>query len=291
MKKIDNIPPVFLSGVVVLTPPHLKFLTIILSDLTNQTLAFSEILIVSSGFEQEEFDLVVAQVKDFDDKPIRVIRAAAGSAGRNRNIGLDAVSDEAVLVMMHDADDRYTNFRNQVIYDQFLRSEFDALLHLFLPTTEFWSGLLLENLNCSPLQTDITIITPKELFEETFRSGRSREEEALAIIDTSLKLPKSSSHLLVTHGHVTLQRATTKEFRYHENFLPRNEDGLLVRDLLFSGLRVFVLGRTLSIYLAGTSSYFTKPSKYQLSVKFMRLLYKKFVGSKKAFLGFSKGTL
>ena len=276
---------------VILTPSHLKFLTNILSDLTNQTLAFSEIVIVSSGLDEEDFDLVVAQVKDCDDKLIRVIRAAPGSAGRNRNIGLDAVSDDAVLVMMHDADDRYTKFRNQVIYEQFLKSEFDALLHLFLPTTEFWSGLLLENLNCSPLQTDSKIITPKELFEETFRSGRVREEEVLELIDTSLKLPKTSSHLLVTHGHVTLQRATTKGFRYHENFFPRNEDGLLVRDLLFSGLKVFVLGRTLSIYLAGTSSYFTKPPKYQLLLKFVRLIHKKFVGLKKAFLGFPKGTM
>lgn len=282
LHKFGSRPIVFLSGVVVLTPGHLRFLSSILSDLTNQTLPFSEIILVSSGFGQEDFDLVVAEVKNYDEKLIQIIRAAPGSAGRNRNTGLDAVSSDAILVMIHDADDRYPYFRNQVIYDQFLSNGFDALLHLYLPTTELGARALLEHLNASPLPKEPIVITPEELFQETFRFGRIREEEALAITDTSLKLPESFNHLLVHHAHVTLQRATTKEFRFHENFFPRNEDGLLVRDLLFSGLKVFVLCLSLSVYLVGASTFSTKSSRYQSVLNWKRIIYSKLVGVKKA---------
>lgn len=268
-------PKVFLSGVVILTPGHLRFFNAVMSDLTNQSLAFSEIVVVCSGFNQSDFDVVLRQVKDYKTNYIHVLRVGPGPAGKNRNIGLDSVSDKAVLVMIHDADDRYPYFRNQAIYKQFLKTEFDALLHLYLPTTELGAGALLDYLNNSTLRLTGEAITPRELFSLTFGSGRVREEEELAIVDTSLKLPASATNMLVQHAHITLRRSSTREFKYHEKFLPRNEDGLLVRDLLFSGLNVFVLCRPLSVYLVGASSFGPQASRYQSVLNWKRLFYSK----------------
>jgi glycosyltransferase involved in cell wall biosynthesis len=267
-------PAIFLSAVVVLTPGHVRFLASVLSDLTSQSLPFSEIIIVASGFDGKGFESVMSEIRQCHSEIVRAIKADPGPAGRNRNIGLDNVSDEAVLVMIHDADDRYPNFRNQLICEQFEKKEFDALLHLFLPTNELGADALLAYMNEHRPASNSPTITSDELFGQTFESGiRRRKEEELAIVDTSLKLPPRFNKTLVHHAHVTLNRNTTSNFRYHERFLPRNEDGLLVRDLLYSGLRVSVLCQPLSVYLVGSSTFSARVKKHESALYWKRVIY------------------
>jgi len=247
----------FISGVVIVTPGHLYHLSAALGDLLGQTMEFDEILVVASGFMPKNRQKLELLIQRLDASNVKIVFAPAGSAGRNRNLALGRVSSNAELVFFSDADDRYSTRRNEVVYREFKRKEFDALIHSYIPTTPDSSGLVFDVLE-SHVHIGETTIESEELFETNFPAGtRTRREEELGLVNPSLILPQRCLGRSLHHAHVVINPSGIGSTRFHEKFFPRNEDSLFARDLLFDGKKVVGILEPLSVWVLGTSTFTT----------------------------------
>jgi hypothetical protein len=244
-----------LSGVIILTQAHLVHLPKILGDLLIQSEPFAEIIIVASGLDEAARSRVTAETKKVLSVRVVTKFVNLGSAGKNRNIGLETVSPHSTLVLFHDADDRYPSHRNATIVREFLRKPFDALAHLYVSASENDAETALGNLNGVNSMTSIQRIEASDLYDSTF-PGRTRDRDAelLGVVNSTLCPPQSHPNLAIHHGHVSIRNSMIGKLQYHEKFYPRNEDSLFLRDMLFAGLNVEVLCSPLSVYVQGTSS-------------------------------------
>jgi glycosyltransferase involved in cell wall biosynthesis len=245
-----------LSGVIILTQDHLVHLPKILGDLLVQTEPFAEIIIVASGLDEGARNRVTAETKKVLSVQVVTKFVDLGSAGKNRNIGLETVSPCSTLVLFHDADDRYPPHRNATIVREFIRKPFDALVHLYVLASEIDAETALGNLSKSISVGAIERIETTELYESTFPGGaRDRDAELLGVANSTLYPPKPQHNLPIHHAHVCIQNSSIGKLRYHERFFPRNEDSLFLRDMLFAELNVGVLLSPLSIWVQGASSF------------------------------------
>ena len=245
-----------LSGVIILTQDHVVHLPKILGDLLLQSEPFAEIIIVASGLDEAARSRVSAETKKVKSVQVVTKFVDLGSAGKNRNIGLETVSPHSTLVLFHDADDRYPSHRNATIVREFIRKPFDALAHLYASASENDAETALGNLNRLNSMTSIERIEASDLYESTFPGrARDRDAELLGVVNSTLCPPKPHPNLAIHHGHVSIRNSIIGKLRYHEKFYPRNEDSLFLRDMLFAGLNVAVLCSPLSIYIQGTSSF------------------------------------
>ena len=255
-----EVVPIFtnpsLSGVIILTQDHVGHLPKILGDLLLQSEPFAEIIIVASGLDEAARSRVSAETKKVQSVEVLTKFVDLGSAGKNRNIGLETVSPHSTLVLFHDADDRYPPHRNATIVGEFIRKPFDALVHLYVSASETDAETALGNLSRLNSATSFERIESTDLYEPTFPGRvRDRYAELLGVINSTLCLPKPHRNLAIHHAHVCIRNPSIGKLRYHEKFYPRNEDSLFLRDMLFAGLSVAVLCLPLSIWVQGTSSF------------------------------------
>ena len=244
-----------LAGIIIVTQPHIIHLEAVLEDLENQSEPFSEIIVVASGLDEAGENAVSAFVKAVQAVPVKTEFVSLGSAGKNRNAAIKAVSEDIDLMLFHDADDRYSRHRNSSIVREYAKQTFDALVHLYVPTNETDSKRAISDLNQARGANEPMRIMSAEIYGATFPGGeRDRRGESLGVVNSSLSFPEPYEDLPVHHAHACIRKASLGDLRFHESFFPRNEDSLLLRDMLFRGLNVVALCSPLSIWVQGTSS-------------------------------------
>lgn len=241
------------SAVIPVISRHVHHIPDVLSDLDSQTTPNDEIIIVASGFSSKDFARLRRRADRFKALNIILIRAPLGPAGKNRNLGADAARGD--LIMFLDVDDRYLPWRNERVLEAFKEGKFDALVHLADHSSEPGSVLAMKLGNArNPLDLGY-VVAVDEIFRDTFPKGeRDREAEVVGSVPTNLVLAGPNSDKPIHHAHATVRRSIFLNYRYHENFYPRNEDGLFLRDLLFARMNVGVLLEDLSIFSTATSA-------------------------------------
>jgi len=242
------------TAVVPIISKHLKHVTNILADLSSQTILNDEVILVASGFNYFQFKRLTWLASKYKSLNIRFLKTSLGPAGRNRNVGSDHAQGD--LIMFLDVDDRYFPERNRIILDTYEKEGFDALVHL----AEHSSNPDCDYKSCSSTRKSsgnpvIQIISTPELFHSTFPGGyRDRIAETLGRRPTNLILKRPNDSNPIHHAHVTVKKSILKTCHFHEQFYPRNEDTLFLRDLLFDGGKVLVLLQRLSIFSTQTSA-------------------------------------
>jgi len=247
----------FVSAVVVATPGHLGFISECLQDIFSQTYPFSEVIIVASGFDRMQKLALSEHIGKFAKENLKVSYVHQGPAGRNRNIGATLASTSADLVFFHDADDRYSVTRNELVVSLHKKEPFDALVHFYVPAERQSMDLAWLHLNQVGNSIDNSdVVGAKTLFLATFpEERRNRKREELGLESTTLRIDRTTLEPPIHHAHVVVSKQVLSEVVFHEKYSPRNEDSIMLRDLLFSRRNIVVLCKPLSIWVKGTSSY------------------------------------
>lgn len=273
----------FLSAVIVVTPGHLEFLENCLQDAMEQTYPFSEVIVIASGFNLLNKSTLANLSANLSKEKIRIKYVGAGPAGRNRNLGVAMVNPTSALTFFHDADDRYAAHRNEIVVSVYKKNNFDALAHFYLAAERTEAKLALTEVNSytEELRNQI-VIESNELLSATFPGKfRDRRREVLGLESPILRI---NSHLdepaPIQHAHVVVSRQALSEVVFHEGYVPRNEDSLMLRDLLFSGKNVVVLCKPLSVWAKGTSSYTLQYKLRHLGLRIRQVLF--MMGSRSA---------
>ena len=241
------------SAVVPLISKHISHIPDILSDLEGQTILNDEVIFVASGFSSEDFASLARRAQKSKTLSVVPLRAPLGPAGMNRNLGADVAQGD--LVMFLDVDDRYFPWRNDRILRAFNERRLDALVHLAEQSSEPLSIFSKRIVEGFELGKGVNLVETEQLARDTFPDGtRNRGAELAGGAQTNLLLTGSNSNYPIHHAHSTVRRSILSKHRFHEEFFPRNEDGLFLRDLLFEGYKVAVLLEHLSIFSTSTSA-------------------------------------
>lgn len=243
---------VSLTAVVPLVEQHVRFFPHLIANLELQTQSFDEVIVVASGISDSSLEIVVDTLRSSSySNSCRVVSNPLFPSGRNRNIGARASSTD--LIAFLDSDDSYHPLRNEFVLDTYRRTYFDALVMraltspdsaLFEWNPNFEVGNLIPN----------HLISPQEIFDNTFSDGRKRHKEMLG--STSILSVGSAQTGLgvLHHGHLVVRRDVFLSLKQHEQSFPRNEDSVFARDILWSGKNLFSLNLALSHYRLDSSA-------------------------------------
>ena len=241
------------SAVIPVIARHIEHIPDILSDLTNQTTQNDEIVLVASGFSFKDLERLSQILDLYREQNIVLVKASLGSAGKNRNLGADVAQGD--LIMFLDVDDRYFPWRNERVLRAFNEGDLDALVHLAEHSPEPRSMLSDQIGRRIDSEKKVDLVRADQLARDTFPDGsRHRDAEEAGTLPTNLVLTGSNSNSPIHHAHATVKSSILATYRFHENFHPRNEDGLFLRDLLFEGNNVAVLLEHLSVFSSETSA-------------------------------------
>lgn len=258
-----------ISAVIPVISSHIEHIPDVLSDLAKQTIQTDEIVLVASGFSAKDLERLGAMLEQHKAQKIVLVKAPLGPAGKNRNLG--AAEAQSDLIMFLDVDDRYLPWRNERVLAAFGDSDFDALVHLAEHSSSpslMYSAQIRQGTHS---EKQVNRVGADHLARDTFPDGlRNRSAEVAGEVPTNLVLTGSNSNSPIHHAHATVKRSILATYRFHENFHPRNEDGLLLRDMLFEGTRVEVLLEHLSIFSTETSAVHWK-AKLSWLAKFIGL--------------------
>lgn len=232
-------------------PTHLEYLETCIKDASDQTLSFDEVLVIASGFPKQELSRVSSMVAAFKLENVRVISQKKASAGKNRNLGAREANGDILFFL--DVDDRYHPQRNEFIVDAMDRLGVQIVVHSAI-AFDASSQNNLERWHRQPVISDETkdaIIRNHDLWAIPGKK-RNRQKELLGafsqIIDPESKFP-------LHHGHLSISSAAWSTGRVqHEEFFPRNEDSVYLRDKLEEGYEVGFIQLQLSGYRTDSSA-------------------------------------
>jgi hypothetical protein len=234
--------------VVILVPAHLRFLFGLIRNLNAATKPFDEFVIVASGFKTIGRAFVSLLALTLRGGSVRMLFPGYGSAGQNRNLGMDVATSE--LICFLDIDDFYGTDRTRLIADLYSQRRFDVCYHSYerfrgLPiAVELFQGTSLlhvdwlENADLRPI------------------GNRSRALELKGLgTSTNLRVRNPEKEFPIHHAHVTVRRQVIFDvgLRFHEVAGVPNEDGVFANDALEAKLIIFVSCAPLSLYREGNS--------------------------------------
>ena len=244
---------------------HFRWMPQLLKNLEELNPPFDEIILVLSGFGPVRFLSACAIVFLSQVDNIRIRWCPRAGAGRNRNIGWALA--KGPLVSFLDADDLYAPHLVATIQKTYQEYGFDLMLHSYSLMSE--EGELEETLSSWAETGEIQAIPSSEL---TFGGHQirptTREEEIRDQLGPNLVPEPSKTVAPIHHGHATIRRSLYPKFSYHEQANVRNEDGVLARDILEAGLKVYFLPARLSAYRQRKPR--TKSTWIQLMVRSIR---------------------
>ena len=250
-KTLIKPPKARLTGIITVVPSHLDFLETCIKDASDQTQSFDEVLVIASGFAKRELSRVSSIVAGFKLENMRVIPQKRASAGKNRNLGAREATGDILFFL--DVDDRYHPQRNELIVDAMDKLGVQIVVHSFI-AFDSSSQNNLEGWHRQPIirhEIRDAIIRNHDLWTVPGRK-RNRQKELLGafsqIIDPESKLP-------LHHGHLSISSAAWSTGKVqHEEFFPRNEDSVYLRDKLEEGYEVGFIQLQLSGYRTDSSA-------------------------------------
>jgi hypothetical protein len=188
---------------------------------------------------------------------------------------LARVSPRADLVFFLDADDRYAAHRNEVIVNIYLETKFDALAHLYIAAEPLGQAAALLEINETGREFNRKLlIRAKDLRLWTARGKlRDRQREVLGLESATLRIDRQPDEPLIQHAHLIVSKHAFSDVVFHERYVPRNEDSLMLKDLLFSGKNVVVLCKSLSVWVKGTSSYSLQYKLRHLALRIRQVFF------------------
>lgn len=250
------------SGVVLLVPQHLSFFCKeLVPNLAEMTTKFEELLVVASGLSRREMLRVESSLNLLAMyKNKRVVRAPLGPVGANRNHGLDhAISD---LVSFLDSDDLYSPDYCAFLKKAYEQEPYQVLLHSFVT--------LVEGETESPIFDSLAASLSGAFYRNEDFLARPMDNwqcDPILLESTSLQFVDAEKQELVHQGHMTVARGLP--FRFHENLLAQNEDGVYLQQCLSAGIQVRFSAARLSAYRLYSSA---NPLRYRILRRVSRVL-------------------
>ena len=251
-------PQTRLTGVIILVPAHANYLEYSMLDALQQSRRFDELIVIASGFGRnyKRVEKVIEQLSLGTQTDIVLRYVPKASAGKNRNRAIDLASGDLLSFM--DADDRYHPERNKTLLHYFRTSDCDVVLHSYIHLMNLNKDLqstLIKWREHEVHLNEIRHLDTSTLYDSTFpNSIRDRKKELLGARST-LGFPPTSSFETVHHGHMTVKKKLFEsDYRFHTHYFPRNEDSVMVRDLLWSHRKVLYISAPLSAYRVGSSA-------------------------------------
>jgi len=250
-------PQMRLTGVIILVPAHLSYLEYSMSDALQQSRHFDELIVIASGFGRnyKRVEKVIEQLSLGTQTDIVLRYVPKASAGKNRNRAIDLASGDLLSFM--DADDRYHPERNKTLLHYFRTSDCDVVLHSYIYLMNLDEDLqsnLIKWREHEVHLNEIRHLDTSTLYDSTFpNSIRDRKKELLGARSSLHFLPTAGFH--AHHGHMTVKKKLLEsDCRFHTHYFPRNEDAVMVRDLLWSHRKVLCISAALSAYRVGSSA-------------------------------------
>lgn len=244
----ENLPSV--SIVVIAVPSHEEFLSELSESLEKQLGSGDELILVLSGFygkAKKRTQIVLG------NHSRRIVWTRKSSAGRNRNIGWRIARNS--IVAFHDADDFYHPCRVGAAKQVFAEFGPAVFLHSYAEVIPSRKPGPWKKFNFSELRQ--SLISESEFYAGTLvENPRNREEELRnpATVTNLLFNRESEYGFPIHHAHAFFRRDLPRRFRFNNSRVLRNEDGILVRDLLEAGEKIVVSSLVLSQYRKETST-------------------------------------
>lgn len=239
------------SGIVIATPNHLKYLPSCLDDIRGQSLAVDELVLVASGFSSRDTNQLQGVLKLFEDFPAKILHTPLAPAGFNRNRGAESAIGD--LLVFFDADDRYHPDRVRAVRDAIQETDCEIVLHSYNTFTGPFGDREMVWL-ASPIEphtVNAQIITKIDVWGNGI-SRRNRSAE-MGGAPSTISVPGNS--FTIHHGHLSIRKNHfLRGPRQHELFFPRNEDSVYLLDCLEYGYSIAFLDVALSAYQMGSSS-------------------------------------
>ena len=221
-----------ISIVVPCYAPHLKYLDVTFYDICNQTVLPKEVILAASEINDETknnlYDKFINlfKFKQIDFKIVSTINVQY--AGINRNIGVKLATGD--YIMFIDADDSIHPKKIEIT---------KYFLQLYNPNIFLHSFVALKSLNFFKnyqINYENTIVVDNDkIMRNTFGNPpkRNRENEFNPNSKHSIRIKcGKKSYYSITNGYATVKRSLFDTFQYTN--LPRGQDGVFVRDILWN---------------------------------------------------------
>ncbi len=219
------------SIVIPIYPPHFHLLPSLINQIEKQTEQPDEIIIAASETTTKTIYEYLSKINLSILKKIKVTTSENKQfAGINRNMGIKKASGDIIIFM--DADDIYHKRKIEISKKIYEKHNYDLLIHSY--------GNKNENIDNIIMKDEYDIIITDEIYNNTFKNGRNREQETGYQGNTNLW-----ANFPIHHGVITI---SNKMRKYEYTDLRMGEDGKFCRDILYDKNKVIMVNLKLMSY-------------------------------------------
>lgn len=225
------------TAIIPLVGPHLRFMRRLLSNISNSTVPFYEVVVVASGLDVDLSARLIQICESFPNLPIKVVSGPLAPAGTNRNIGIE--SSDGNWVTFLDADDLYLPKRMERLLEAAIHYDAAAVGHDYSTFRSPLVGLLK------------LLISKISLAEQSTKIPNAKAIHSGDFVTSAASESTNVTSLRLHHAHILVRREVFTGLRFSDT-PGRNEDGIFLRGLIEQGQRFMRVDETLSFYYLGS---------------------------------------